>query len=304
MTKVVSFINYKGGVGKTTSAYHIGCALAHFHDKKVLLVDADPQTNLTFLCARPERWNEFRRSNGTLEALYQNFLGEDKDGFDIDDIIWKSPVVRGESPAIPNLDLIPSTVSLLGIDLDLQSQFTPVNDERRFARSYLRIRTVLRDALEEVKSRYDYILIDCPPNLYIVTQNALVASDAYVVSALPDHLSTVGLSLLDQRIGRFGRAWHNYGETADIAVDAPKMKGIIFVRVRLGGTAVVGMHQAVMADIRREYGKVVFDAYTTEGIGYGEAAELARPVFLVNEQNAKRVSPQYIQITREFLEKI
>ncbi len=280
MTRIVSFINYKGGVAKTTSTYHIGCALAHFHNKKVLLVDADPQTNLTFLCARPERWNEFRREHGTLEALYNKFLEGDAEDFDIKDILWKSPITRGESPIVPNLDLIPSTVSLMGIDLDLQSQMTGANTEKAFAKSYLRIRTVLRNALDQIKSDYDYILVDCPPNLYIVTQNALLASDAYVVSALPDHLSTVGLSLLDARIKKLGRAWRNYGETAGEEVDVPKMKGIVFVRVRLGGTATVDMHRTVMAAIREQYGDVVFDSYTTEGIGYGEAAEMARPVFL------------------------
>ncbi len=65
MGKVVSFINYKGGVGKTTTTYHIGCALSLYHNKKVLLVDVDPQTNLTFLCVVPERWEVFKSEDGT-----------------------------------------------------------------------------------------------------------------------------------------------------------------------------------------------------------------------------------------------
>jgi len=63
MGKVISFINYKGGVGKRTTTYHIGCYLALFHNKKVLLIDTDPQTNLTFLCAIYERWRHFKKDN-------------------------------------------------------------------------------------------------------------------------------------------------------------------------------------------------------------------------------------------------
>ncbi len=74
MGKVVSFINYKGGVGKTTTAYHVGCALSLYHNKKILLVDVDPQTNLTFLCVVPERWEVFKSEDGTTLMLSTNYL--------------------------------------------------------------------------------------------------------------------------------------------------------------------------------------------------------------------------------------
>jgi chromosome partitioning protein len=90
MAKVISFINYKGGVGKSTTAYHIGCSLALHHGKRVMLVDGDPQTNLTFLCASPERWQEFRDSHGTLASLYRAHL--DGASFDVRQAIWRSPI--------------------------------------------------------------------------------------------------------------------------------------------------------------------------------------------------------------------
>ena len=75
MAKVISFINYKGGVGKTTTTFHIGCALAMFEPKKkVLLIDADPQTNLTFLCCDDTRWKKQIASNGSLESIYSAYL--------------------------------------------------------------------------------------------------------------------------------------------------------------------------------------------------------------------------------------
>ena len=72
--KVLSFINYKGGVAKTTTTYHVGCSLAQHYGKRVLLVDIDPQTNLTFLCAPVEKWEDFKRKTGTIATMYQKHL--------------------------------------------------------------------------------------------------------------------------------------------------------------------------------------------------------------------------------------
>lgn len=91
MAKVISFINYKGGVGKTTTAFHIGCGLAMFEPKKkVLLVDADPQTNLTFLCADFHQWEKQIKANGSLETLYSAYLEGHKKA--IHDLIWRKPM--------------------------------------------------------------------------------------------------------------------------------------------------------------------------------------------------------------------
>lgn len=72
--KVISFINYKGGVGKTTTTYHVGCSLAQHHRKKVLFIDIDPQTNLTYVCAPFEAWEKVKQKVGTVATLYQRFL--------------------------------------------------------------------------------------------------------------------------------------------------------------------------------------------------------------------------------------
>src|SRR5437867_1647765 len=112
--KIVSFINYKGGVGKTTTTYHVGCSLAQHHGKKVLLVDIDPQTNLTFLCAPPEKWQEQKTRAGTIATIYQRF--QDKKSLDTYRFIWREPIQVG-SKRLQNLDLIPCDVDLLGEDL-------------------------------------------------------------------------------------------------------------------------------------------------------------------------------------------
>src|SRR4051812_27035095 len=91
MAKVISFINYKGGVGKTTTTFHVGCALAMFEPKKrVLLIDADPQTNLTFLCCEAPQWERQIAANGSLETVYSGFI-EQKD-ISLRKIVWKKPM--------------------------------------------------------------------------------------------------------------------------------------------------------------------------------------------------------------------
>ncbi len=72
--KVIAFINYKGGVAKTTTTYHVGCSLAHHHGKRVLMVDIDPQTNLTFLSASIEDWEKFKKTRGTIASMYKRYL--------------------------------------------------------------------------------------------------------------------------------------------------------------------------------------------------------------------------------------
>src|SRR5216117_1006895 len=95
MPRIISFINYKGGVGKTTTTFHIGCALAMFEPKKrVLLIDADPQTNLTFLCCQFSDWETRLASHGSLETLYSAFLDQQKKS--LRDIIWTRPMTRPE----------------------------------------------------------------------------------------------------------------------------------------------------------------------------------------------------------------
>jgi chromosome partitioning protein len=89
---VVAFINYKGGVAKTTTTYHIGCALTQRLSKKVLLVDIDPQTNLTFLCCTVGDWENFKKASGTIATMYRRF--QEKKAIDTKRYIWKRLSVR------------------------------------------------------------------------------------------------------------------------------------------------------------------------------------------------------------------
>ena len=309
--KAVSFINYKGGVGKTTTTYHIGCCLAQHHGKKVLLVDIDPQTNLTFLCAPVEKWEDAKKRSGTIASMYQRFLA--KKAIDTKRVIWRTPIgIPGGR--LPNLDLIPCDVDLLGEDLGgggLSGTFEGLEGLRQMqhqASLWLRERLFLEKALREVEDNYDYVLIDCPPNIYLMTQNALVASKWYVITAIPDHLSTIGLSILQKKVGRIGDLTGKAQRLAGEAKSRPKVAelgGVIFVKIRIGGSMVTTMHSNMMDRIRSApmFKGFCFPTYTTELIGYGEAAENSRPVWMHGSANARRAASrhEYERSTEEFL---
>jgi chromosome partitioning protein len=176
---------------------------------------------------------------------------------------------------------------------------------RRQSREYLRERSFLQKVLHEVDDDYDYILIDCPPNLYLMTQNALIVSNWYVVTAIPDHLSTIGLNILQRKVRSIGENLKSAQTFAGItALRVADIGGIVFVRVRLGGSRITIVHRSTMADVRSEQGDDrCFQAHTTELIGYGEAAEQSLPVWMTPTKDAIEAAKrrEYEHVTREVL---
>jgi len=304
MPKVLSFINYKGGVGKTTSAYHVACALAQRHAQRVLMIDIDPQTNLTFLCATPDDWRQKAR-RGTIRNLYAQHTTPGQ-ALDVRRFTWTNAVVVGRHP-IQGLDLIPCDIDLLGEDLgggQIVGTFSTAQVMRQNAQQYLRERSFLARTIALVEDRYDWVIIDCPPNLYLMTENALHASDHYVVTAIPDRLSTVGLGILTRKVGEIGKRISAAQTLAGVSSGhaVADLGAIVFVKVRTGGQMITNIHATNMNTIRDDYGQdKVIPTYTTELIGYSEAAEALVPVWELDSPSARLARQQYPQITRELL---
>jgi len=169
----------------------------------------------------------------------------------------------------------------------------------------MRERLFLESVIREVESEYDYVLIDCPPNLYLMTQNALLASDWYVIPAIPDHLSTIGLNILTRKVNQIMTIVTSAAQLADSKYNkaAAALGGILFVKVRLGGTRITNVHDQTMEKVRSDFGQSCFQTYTTELIGYSEAAQVSLPVWNLSTPNAKKAANkgEYQQIASEFL---
>ncbi len=165
MGKTFVFVNQKGGVGKTTSAINIGAYLA-LAGKKTLLVDFDSQGNMT------------------------SGVGVDREKPTIYDILAGTVPVNAviRESAIPGLSVIPASIDLSGAAIELVDQ-----EKREY---------YLKNALEPVKANYDYILIDCPPSLGILTLNGLVAADAVLIPLQCEYFALEGLTLLLQTVKR------------------------------------------------------------------------------------------------------
>lgn len=163
---VIALTNQKSGVGKTTTAVNLGIGLAR-QDKKVLLVDADAQANLTMSLG----YNRPDDLPVTLSNMMQNII-DDKPSNAAGGILHHSEGV----------DLLPSNIELSGLEVRL------INATNR--------QNVLKTCLSEVKQNYDYVLIDCMPSLGMLTINALAAADSVVIPTQPHYLSAKGLELL------------------------------------------------------------------------------------------------------------
>lgn len=156
MNNIISISNHKGGVGKTTSTVNIGAGLA-VAGKKVLLIDLDPQANLTQCVGLQE----------VEQSIYGALRGD-----------YELPIYS----VTDNLDLVPSHLDLASIEIELST---------KIARE-----TVLKKLLEKVKTNYDYILIDCPPSLGLITINAFVASNSVYIPLQAQFLALHGLNKL------------------------------------------------------------------------------------------------------------
>jgi chromosome partitioning protein len=193
---VLSVINLKGGVGKTTTAVAVAEMLAQERKQKVLLIDLDPQTNATMNLITEAAWLELDKQGRTLAQLFAEKVHTDlMPRFDIE-----RAIVRGVSTiagGIPNLDLLPSSIQLI----DLQDEI-PLIAKGSYV---INPREILSEAVAPVLNRYDYVIIDCPPSLGIVTKNGLNISNGYVIPTIPDLVSTWGVFQVVDKVGKFSR---------------------------------------------------------------------------------------------------
>lgn len=192
-TRAVAFINFKGGVGKTASVVNIGACLAAYHEKKVLIVDLDPQSNSSLWLMSPEKWREHvgnKGKNSTYQIFHDAMVGTSR--FDFEKAVVRG-VPRNEEgySLLGTLDLLPASIELAVVEDRIH--------QNRYAHTY----EYLYKALKPYYDQYDYIFYDCPPNTYSVTKNGLFGADHCLVPYIPDYLSLSGFGILADQIEAF-----------------------------------------------------------------------------------------------------
>lgn len=196
MTHVISLLNMKGGVGKTTTTVILGEFLAGELGRKVLLIDMDPQISLSITMLGEDTWLLLNEAGHTLAQLFADALSDEGEppGFELDKAVQRS---ASNVKDVEDVDLLPSS-------LDIIPQLPHLEAISAAARSAdPPVWEVFRDGVRPLLAGYDYVLVDCPPNLGVMTMSALRISDGYVIPTIPDVLSTYGISAVQQQVRRF-----------------------------------------------------------------------------------------------------
>jgi len=251
--KIISIVNQKGGVGKTTTAINLGTALAAI-DKKILLIDLDPQGNLSTGIGVTEKQRKI--------SVY-------------DLIIQDSSIHQTiQETRIPNLKIIPSNINLSGIEFELAT------DEDRTNK--------LNNKINDLKEEYDFVLIDCPPSLGILTVNSLVASDSVLVPLQCEFYALEGLAQLLRTIEKI----------KDNLNPNLFLEGVILTmfdsRNRLSDD--------VVADAREHLGKKVFDTIIPRNVRLSEAPSHGLPAIIYDQKCVGSVA--YIDLAKELINRL
>jgi chromosome partitioning protein len=191
MTKVISLINLKGGVAKTTTTVQIAECLSSEFGKKVLVIDLDPQTNATIALIDENDWETLDNNQQTLFSLFNDKLDK-TNHFNLQKSIQKGV----SNLKIPNLHLLASSIKFI----DIQDRISEIPAKSGYSINPME---VLKATIHAELPNYDYVLIDCPPNLGFITRNGIEISDYYLIPTIPDTLSTYGIPQIIRTIHGF-----------------------------------------------------------------------------------------------------
>ncbi|MGM5469971.1 ParA family protein [Flavobacteriaceae bacterium LMO-SS05] len=252
MGKIIAIANQKGGVGKTTTSVNLAASLGAL-EKKVLLIDADPQANAT------------------------SGLGVDVEAVEIGAYQLIEHSASAEQCIIkttaPNVDIIPSHIDLVAIEIELVDK-----EEREY---------MLRKAIGHLKSSYDYILIDCAPSLGLLTLNALTAADAVIIPIQCEYFALEGLGKLLNTIKSVQKI-HN----KDLDIEGMLLT-MYDSRLRLSNQ--------VVEEVQKHFSNMVFETIIQRNVRLGEAPSFGESI--INYDVASKGASNYLSLAKEIIKK-
>ncbi|MBU0952388.1 MAG: AAA family ATPase [Elusimicrobia bacterium] len=250
MGKIISVCNQKGGVGKTTTTINLAGSVAHL-TKSVLLIDLDPQSNAT---------SGLGFDKESVEKGVYNII--------IDDVPPEESIVR---TSVEFLDILPSNINLIGAEVEL------VNLPDR--------ETKLKKALQSIKDSYDYIFIDCPPSLGLLTVNALTASESVLIPIQCEYYAMEGLTQLMKTIHLIRQSLNPHLE----------LEGVLLTMF----DGRMNLSNQVVKEVRKFFGNEVYKSVIPRNVRLAEAPSYGKPVFQYD--SSSRGTEAYLNLAKEFL---
>ncbi|RKG97008.1 ParA family protein [Corallococcus sp. CA053C] len=284
--RIVSVMNYKGGVGKTSLTSNLGAELA-WRGFKVLLLDMDPQTSLTFSFFSPEEWEKDLAKDRTIKDWFSG--SPPPLGNLIVEPTRSASILAGRGC----LHLIASHLGLVNVDLELATGMGGAT-LTQVKQKYVSVHRRLADGLAQIpQGAYDIILIDCPPNFNIVTKTAIVASQYVVIPAKPDYLSTLGIDYLRRSVAGLIKDFNEFAgmaEGAPVSKINPLFAGVVFTMIQeYNGQPIAALRPFI--NQTRNLGVPVFDSYIKENKTlFADAPQYGVPVVLRQRANKTQQS--------------
>lgn len=276
MTHVISTINLKGGVGKTTTTVALAETFSAVMDKKVLVIDLDPQTNATLMLIGEDRWFDLNTKENTLARLFKDAMDPDNKKFNLDATLQKGVSDVG---AARTVDLLPSSLDLIDVQDKLASappgKFYAVNPIDLLWRA-------VKGRIEE----YDLVIVDCPPNLGIITLNGLRISEGYLIPTIPDHLSTYGIPQIVTRIRDFSEA----------ISESIQPVGIVATKYQANSTVHNNVLKQLQNDVRFPD---VMDTVIRQANSVAAAAEFQSSSRTIKQKYGSELAGQYAELADE-----